>query len=136
MFSLFPLVFFFVNTIIVWFVSILNTIFGTTGVKIAETLYWAGNIHGGSGPVNDYMAPENIRDGSIIVEIFAVWFVLIAVAMLGLDLTQKIFELLFLFLISPLVMAGMVQDEEKRALTWKDMVLSKMLAASTTLFTP
>ncbi|AGM25479.1 Mbov_0396 family ICE element transmembrane protein [Spiroplasma chrysopicola] len=128
-----PLGFFFVNAIIVWFVSILNTIFGTTGVKIADALYWAGNIHGGSGSVNDYMAPENIRDWSIIVEMFAVWFVLIAVAMLGLALTQKVFELLFLFLISPLVMAGMVQDEGKRALTWKDMVISKMLAASATL---
>ncbi|AGM26067.1 hypothetical protein SSYRP_v1c04750 [Spiroplasma syrphidicola EA-1] len=128
-----PLGFFFVNAIITWFVSILNTIFGTSGVNLADALYWAGNINGMQGHVDGYGPPSNINDWSVIVEIFAVWFVLIAVAMLGLALTQKVFELLFLFIVSPLVMAGMVQDEGKRALTWKDMVLSKMLAASATL---
>ncbi|WHQ37064.1 Mbov_0396 family ICE element transmembrane protein [Spiroplasma sp. SV19] len=128
-----PLGFFFVNAIITWFVSILNTVFGTSGINLADTLYWAGNINGMGGTVTNYKPPANIGDWSIIVQIFAVWFVLIAIAMLGLALTQKVFELLFLFLVSPLVMAGMVQDEGKRALTWKDMVLSKMLAASATL---
>ncbi|APE74450.1 Mbov_0396 family ICE element transmembrane protein [Spiroplasma citri] len=128
-----PIGFFFLNGIITWFMGMLSTIFGTSDQNLADLLYWIGNSNGVAGKPGDYGPPSNIMDWSLIIEIFSICFVLFAIAMLGMSLTQKIFELLFLFIVAPVVMATMVQDEGKRALTWKDMVLSKMLAASTAL---
>ncbi|WP_283272073.1 Mbov_0396 family ICE element transmembrane protein [Spiroplasma sp. SV19] len=56
-----------------------------------------------------------------------------AIAMVGLQLVQKVIELFFLLIISPVVCVVMVIDDGQRAYKWKDMVIAKFLATTATL---
>ncbi|MDQ7983019.1 MAG: hypothetical protein REH79_02210 [Spiroplasma sp.] len=133
---LIPIFFFLANFIVQ---SLANTVinnFGDGNSNIAKYLWHMGdpNWDGtANGVPSDYGPPSNINDYNIIAQLFGTWFMAIAMCLIGLILIQKIVELFFLFIISPLVMIVMVIDNGKAAFTWKDMVIAKFLASTATL---
>lgn len=132
---LIPIFFFIANFIIQNFANTIINNFGSDN-NIANYLWHIGdsNWNGtGNGVPNDYGPPGNIRNYNLIVQIFGTWFMLFAIAIIGIILIQKIIELFFLFIISPIVMIVMVIDNGRAAFTWKDMVIAKFLASSSTL---
>lgn len=132
---LIPIFFFIANFIIQNFANTIINNFGNHN-NIADYLwhigdkYWNGTAN---GVPSDYGPPGNIRSYNLIVQIFGTWFMLFAIAIIGITLIQKVIELFFLFIISPLVMIVMVIDNGRAAFTWKDMVIAKFLASSATL---
>lgn len=131
---LIPIFFFLANFVIQ---NIANTVINNfgKGANIAQYLYHIGDPNWDGQPINKpgFSVPSNISDYNIIAQIFGTWFMLYAVFMIGIILVQKIVELFFLFVISPIVMIVMVVDDGKAAFTWKDMVIAKFLAATATL---
>lgn len=132
---LIPIFFFLANYIIQ---NIANTIINNFGSNsnLADYLWHMGNPNW-DGTANDvtpgYGAPPHIREYNLIAQMFGTYFMLFAMFIIGLALIQKIFELFFLFVISPIVMIVMVIDNGKAAFTWKDMVIAKFLASTSTL---
>lgn len=132
---LIPIFFFIANFIIQ---NLANTIINNFGSNnnVAQYLWhigdptWDGTAN---GVPNDYGAPSNINQYNMLAQIFGTWFMFFAVFMIGIILVQKIIELFFLFVISPIVMIVMVVDDGKAAFTWKDMVGAKFLASTGTL---
>ncbi len=132
---LIPIFFFIANFIIQNFANTIINNFGN-GNNIANYLWHLGNPNWdgtASGVPSDYSVPDNIRSYNLIVQLVGTWFMLFAIAIIGITLIQKIIELFFLFIISPLIMIVMVIDNGKAAFTWKDMVIAKFLASSATL---
>ncbi|MGL5268517.1 MAG: Mbov_0396 family ICE element transmembrane protein [Spiroplasma sp.] len=132
---LIPIFFFLANFIIQ---NLANTIINNFGnnSNIAQYLWHIGDPtwDGTANRVpDDYSFPDNINQYNMLAQIFGTWFMLFAVFMIGIILVQKIIELFFLFVISPIVMVVMVVDDGKAAFTWKDMVGAKFLASTGTL---
>ncbi|MDQ7983031.1 MAG: hypothetical protein REH79_02270 [Spiroplasma sp.] len=131
---LIPIFFFLANFIVQ---NIANTVINHFGnnSNLANYLYNIGNPHWDGNPTisDGYGPPGNIRDYNIMAQLLGTWFMLFAILMIGLILVQKIIELFFLFVISPIVMVVMVIDDGKSAYTWKDMVIAKFLASTATL---
>ncbi|MCL6429112.1 hypothetical protein LT335_00674 [Spiroplasma sp. JKS002669] len=132
---LIPIFFFLSNYIIQNIATTITNNFGTNS-NLADYLWHMGNPdwHGAIDDVKPgYGAPDNIKNYNMLAQIFGTWFMLFGMFIIGLALVQKIFELFFLFVISPIVMIVMVIDNGKAAFTWKDMVIAKFLAATATL---
>ncbi|MGL5268235.1 MAG: Mbov_0396 family ICE element transmembrane protein, partial [Spiroplasma sp.] len=131
---LIPIFFFLANFIIK---SLANTVINNfgNGSNIAQYLYHIGDPSWDGKPINEpgFPVPGNIGNYNMIAQLFGTWFMLYAVFMIGIILVQKIVELFFLFIISPIVMIVMVVDDGKAAFTWKDMVDAKFLASTATL---
>lgn len=131
-----PVGFFFLNQIIIFFTANINNIFQMpNNNNIADLLWHLGDSSwDGKTPVDpNYAPPGNILEYNIIIEIFAVWFILITMGLVSMILVQKNLELFFLFIISPIVAATMANDHGKRMNTWKDMVIAKSIATSATI---
>lgn len=131
---LIPIFFFLANFVIQ---SLANTVINNfgNGSNIAQYLYHIGDPSWDGKPINElgFPVPGNIGNYNMIAQLFGTWFMLYAVFMIGIILVQKIVELFFLFIISPIVMIVMVVDDGKAAFTWKDMVGAKFLASTATL---
>lgn len=131
---LIPIFFFIANFIVQ---SLANTVinhFGNSS-NIAEYLYHIGDPEwdGKASAPSDYGPPSNIGQYNMIAQIFGSWFMLFAIFMIGITLVQKVIELFFLFILSPIIMIVMVLDDGKAAFIWKDMVIAKFLASTGTL---
>lgn len=132
---LIPIFFFLANFIVQ---NLANTVINNFGHgnNIAEYLWhigdpkWDGSAN---GVPSDFSYPENLSEYNMTAQIFGTWFMLFSVFIIGIILVQKIIELFFLFIISPVVMIVMVIDNGKAAFTWKDMVIAKFLASTATL---
>ncbi|MGL5268228.1 MAG: Mbov_0396 family ICE element transmembrane protein, partial [Spiroplasma sp.] len=131
---LIPIFFFLANFIIK---SLANTVINNfgNGSNIAQYLYHIGDPSWDGKPINKpgFPVPGNIGNYNMIAQLFGTWFMLYAVFMIRIILVQKIVELFFLFIISPIVMIVMVVDDGKAAFTWKDMVGAKFLDSTGTL---
>lgn len=132
---LIPIFFFLANFIIQSLASTVINNFADNS-NIAQYLWhigdksWDGT---GNNVPPDFSVPPNISSYNMIAQVFGTWFMLFAIFMIGITLVQKIIELFFLFVISPIVMVVMVVDDGKAAFTWKDMVGAKFLASTGTL---
>lgn len=131
---LIPIFFFIANFIVESLALTVINHFGNSS-NIAEYLYHIGdpNWNGSASAPPNYGPPSNIGDYNMIAQIFGSWFMLFAIFMIGITLVQKVIELFFLFIISPIVMIVMVLDDGKAAFIWKDMVIAKFLASTGTL---
>lgn len=132
---LIPIFFFIANFIIQNLANTVTNHFGNNS-NIADYLYNIGNPNWDGSANNvpdDYGCPSDVRKYNIIAQIFGTWFMLFAIFMIGITLVQKIIELFFLFVLSPIVMIVMVIDDGKAAFIWKDMVIAKFLASTGTL---
>lgn len=134
---LIPMFFFLTNYIIQNIAQTISNSF-RNGANLADYLWHMGNSSWNGipdGSHNHYSSPSGpeIRKYNLIAQIFGTYFMLFGMASMGLALVQKIFELFFLFVISPIVMVVMVIDNGKAALSWKDMVIAKFLASTATL---
>lgn len=132
---LIPIFFFIANFIVQ---SLANTVINNFGnnSNIAQYLWHIGdkNWDGtADGVPADFGPPANIKQYNMIAQLFGTWFMLFAIFMIGITLVQKVIELFFLFVISPIVMIVMVVDDGKAAFIWKDMVVAKFLASTGTL---
>ncbi len=133
---LIPIFFFLANFAIANIAKMITSGFGGKNGNIANYLYNIGNWNwDGSGDniPSNYFYPDNIGNFNMIAEVFGVWFMLFSMFMIGIALVQKIIELFFLFIISPLVMVIIKIDNGKGAFIWKDMVIAKFLASTATL---
>ncbi|WP_368487153.1 Mbov_0396 family ICE element transmembrane protein [Spiroplasma sp. DGKH1] len=127
---LIPIFFLVANYGIKSFASLLIGSFGN-GSTLADYLYHIGDPNGLTGATpSNFAPPSNIMDYNLFIEIFGVFFMFFAICMVGLQLVQKVIELFFLFVISPVVCIIMVIDDGKRAYIWKDMVIAKFLATT------
>lgn len=105
--------------------------------SIAAYLYhagdpnWDGTVISNTPP--NFSAPDNIKEWNMFAAMIGSCFMLYICCMLGMLLIQKIIELFFLFIISPLIMTVMILDDGKAANLWKDMVIAKFLASSAAL---
>ncbi|MBE4704424.1 Mbov_0396 family ICE element transmembrane protein [Spiroplasma platyhelix] len=132
---LIPIFFFLANFIIQSLAMTVINHFGNNS-NIAQYLWhigdptWDGTANNVPG---DFSVPGNVNDYNMMAQVFGTWFMLFAIFMIGITLIQKIIELFFLFVISPIVMIVMVVDDGKAAFSWKDMVGAKFLASTGTL---
>ncbi|AHF60822.1 hypothetical protein P344_02245 [Spiroplasma mirum ATCC 29335] len=132
---LIPIFFFVANFCIAQFTKTIDNSFGNKG-SIADYLWHLGDPNW-DGTINytpsDYGLPDNILDYNMTVEIFGSLFMVAIVMLVGFMVIQKIIELFFLFIISPIVMITMVLDDGKKVFVWKDMVIAKFLASSSAI---
>lgn len=132
---LIPIFFFIANFIIQSLAATITQHFGNNS-NIAQYLYNIGNPNWdgtADGVPDDFGPPSDIKSYNMIAQLFGTWFMLFAIFMIGIILVQKIIELFFLFVLSPVVMIVMVIDDGKAAFIWKDMVIAKFLASTGTL---
>lgn len=131
---LIPLFFYIANFCISSISLAISDIFSNE-ISLSGYLWHIGNINWDgislATPL-DFSIPSNINEYNLWGEVFTVWFVFCIIILTGILLIQKIVELFFLFIISPIVMTTMVLDEGKRAFIWKDLVIAKFLATTAT----
>ncbi|MDI4567525.1 MAG: hypothetical protein E7Y34_00325 [Mycoplasma sp.] len=133
---LIPIFFFIANFIIKNVAMTITQNFGQKNSSIAHYLYHIGDVNWDGITTranNDFSYPSNIKDYNMFAQLFATLFMTYCIFVMGILLVQKVIELFFLFVISPIVMVNMVIDEGKSALAWKDIVITKFLSSSTTL---
>lgn len=70
--------------------------------------------------------PNNVN---YIIGIFGGAIVLVAMFMMGFKLAERIFMLIFYYIISPLVLAVSPLDDGNRFTIWRDSVIAKLLAS-------
>lgn len=70
--------------------------------------------------------PNNVN---YIIGIFGGAIVLVAMFMMGFKLAERIFMLIFYYIISPLVLAVSPLDDGNRFAIWRDSVIAKLLAS-------
>lgn len=132
---LIPIVFFIVNATVMVLSKTLIGAF-TQNVSISAYLYHAGDPNWDGTVANtpsDFSVPGNIKEWNMFSSVIGACFMLYICCMLGMLLIQKIIELFFLFIISPAIMTVMVMDDGKAANLWKDMVIAKFVASTTSL---
>ncbi len=73
--------------------------------------------------------PINPDSVNYIIGIFGGAIVLVAMFMMGFKLAERIFMLIFYYIISPLVLAVSPLDDGNRFAIWRDSVIAKLLAS-------
>ena len=91
---------------------------GTTGIQYTIS-------------ADNYMLQADISPNGInyIIGIFGGTIVLVAMFMMGFKLAERIFMLIFYYIISPIILAVSPLDDGNRFGIWRDSVIAKLLAS-------
>lgn len=101
--------------------SVAQEIFETATGQTCEYTLSADQFHD-QFPID----PNNVN---YIIGIFGGAIVLVAMFMMGFKLAERIFMLIFYYIISPLVLAVSPLDDGNRFAIWRDSVIAKLLAS-------
>lgn len=106
-------------------VSIIQILYSVGAYKRVNLWNWT----------TEFEPPEDIENWNLLIQFFACLFFLIVCFYLALALVQRLFELFFLFLISPFIISMIPIDNYRRFFIWKDLVIAKFISSFITNLT-
>ena len=80
---------------------------------------------------NNFSPPTSIENWNLFIQIISVFFYCYVCLQIDFFFVKRLFELFFLFIVSPFVVAIMPLDNGKRLFSWKNLVISRFIISFT-----